>query len=308
MPTDVLPILAACFLIVGGLYASVGHAGASGYLAVMTLFSITPEFMRPTALAINVLVASIAFAQFARAGHFSWALFWPFAAGSIPAAYVGGLMGLPTHALKIAIGVVLILTACRMFWVAVRAPASGASPHPPRPLVAMAVGSVVGLIAGLTGTGGGIFLSPVMLILNWADTKRTAATASLFVLLNSVAGLAGLLSAGWRPAPWLPVLAIAACLGGLIGSTLGSRRATPRALNLALAAVLLLAGLKLLLAEHRSADRPGTLLHAVGATPPESVTFEQVSAAVRRGDHDSGRYRADRSVAANERARAGGAA
>ena len=247
MPADALPILALCFLIVGALYASVGHAGASGYLAVMALLSVAPEVMRPTALAINVLVATIAFVQFARAGHFSWALFWPFAAASIPAAFVGGMIHLPAHALKVAIGVVLLLTAFRMAWVAMHPPMSKAAPSPPHTPVALAVGGVLGLVAGLTGTGGGIFLSPVMLLFNWADTKRTAATASLFILLNSLSGLSGLASAGWRPAPSLAVLAAAACVGGLIGATIGSGRATPRALNLALAAVLLIAGAKLVL-------------------------------------------------------------
>lgn len=247
MPADALPILVACFLIVGALYAAVGHAGASGYLAVMALISIAPEVMRPTALAINVLVATIAIVQFARAGHFNWPLFWPFAATSIPAAFVGGMIRLPAHALKVAIGVVLLLTAFRMAWVALNPPASKAGPSPPRAPVALTVGGVLGLVAGLTGTGGGIFLSPVMLLCNWADTKRTAATAALFILLNSAAGLTGLASAGWRPTPSLAVLATAACIGGLIGSTLGSRRATPRVLNIILAAVLLVAGAKLVL-------------------------------------------------------------
>lgn len=248
MPADALPILAVCFVIVGALYASVGHAGASGYLAVMALLSVAPEVMRPTALAINVLVATIAFVQFARAGHFSWAIFWPFAAASIPAAFLGGRLRVPPDALKGAIGVVLLLTAFRMAWVALHAPKSKYGPTPPRIPVALAVGGILGLVAGLTGTGGGIFLSPLMLLLNWADTKRTAATAALFILLNSLAGLSGLASAGWTPTPSLAVLAAAACIGGLIGSTLGSRRATPRAMNLVLAAILLIAGGKLILA------------------------------------------------------------
>jgi len=248
MPTDILPLLAVCFLVVGALYASVGHAGASGYLAVMALLSVAPEVMRPTALAINVLVATIAFAQFARAGHFSWRLFWPFAAASIPAAFLGGRLQVPPGPLKIAIGVVLLASAARMAWVALRPPKSKAEPRPPAIPIALAIGGILGLIAGLTGTGGGIFLSPVMLLLNWADTKRTAATAALFILFNSVAGLTGLASAGWTPTPALALLAATACIGGLIGSSVGSRRATPRALNFALAAVLLIAGAKLVLA------------------------------------------------------------
>ncbi|MBS0186611.1 MAG: sulfite exporter TauE/SafE family protein [Planctomycetes bacterium] len=194
MPADTLAILAVLFLIVGALYASVGHAGASGYLAVMALVGVEAAVMRPTALSINVLVAVIAFTQFACAGHFSWTLFWPFAVASIPAAYVGGLVQLPQQALKAAIGVVLVLTAVRMAFVAWRPPKAASAPRPPSMPVALAVGSGLGFLAGLTGTGGGIFLSPVILLMGWADPKRTAATSSLFILVNSFAGLGGLAS------------------------------------------------------------------------------------------------------------------
>ncbi|MBX9736133.1 MAG: sulfite exporter TauE/SafE family protein [Phycisphaerales bacterium] len=247
MPTDAIPILAALFLIVGALYAAVGHAGASGYLAVMALMSVEAAVMRPTALTINILVATIAFVQFARAGHSRWALFWPFAAASIPAAFVGGMIHLPAHVLKIAIGIVLVLTAARMAHVAWRPPVALRETHAPRRPAMLAIGAVLGFIAGVTGTGGGIFLSPVLLLFSWADTKRTAATASLFILVNSAAGVAGLVKGGWTPPAHLWPLAACAALGGLIGATLGSGRATPRALNFTLAAVLLIAGAKLVL-------------------------------------------------------------
>lgn len=248
MPTDALPILVIAFLVVGALYASVGHAGASGYLAVMALVGMDALVMRPVALAINVLVATIAFVQFARAGYFSWALVWPFAAASIPAAFLGGRFHIPASALKVAIGIVLLLAAARMAWVALRSSRLGKEAKPPAVPVAIGIGGVLGLVAGITGTGGGIFLSPMMLLFNWADTKRTAATASLFILVNSLAGLGGLVSAGWKPTGELAILAAAACIGGLVGASLGSRHATPRALNLALAAVLLIAGAKLMFA------------------------------------------------------------
>lgn len=244
MPADTLAILAVLFLIVGALYASVGHAGASGYLAVMALVGVEAAVMRPTALSINVLVAAIAFTQFARAGHFSWALFWPFAVASVPSAYLGGLIQLPQHALKVAIGIVLVLTAVRMAFVAWR-PTKAREPRPPSMPVALAVGSGLGFLAGLTGTGGGIFLSPVILLMGWADPKRTAATSSLFILVNSVAGLGGLASRGWTPTASLWLLAACAGAGGITGATLGSRRATPRTLNVLLAVVLLIAGAKL---------------------------------------------------------------
>jgi uncharacterized membrane protein YfcA len=250
MPADTLLILTPLFLVVGAFYACVGHAGASGYLAVMALLSVAPEMMRPTALAINVLVATIAFVQFARAGHFSWALAWPFLAASIPAAYLGGTIDLPDRPLRAAIGGVLLLTALRMGATALRpAAAPNASPatRPPALPAALATGGVVGLISGLTGTGGGIFLSPILLLARWADTKRTAATSACFILANSLAGLGGLAGGGWTPQPWLIVLAGAACVGGVMGAHFGSRRATPRALTALLAGVLLIAGAKLMM-------------------------------------------------------------
>lgn len=240
-----LPILVLLFLLVGAMYASVGHAGASGYLAVMALLGVDAMVMRPTALSINILVASIAFTQFARAGHFSWRLFWPFAIASIPSAFIGGQLPVPRGPIRIAIGVVLLCGAFRMAWIALRPRVVPREPKPPMVPAALVVGGLLGLVAGFTGTGGGIFLSPVMLILGWADPKRTAATASLFILANSIAGLAGLASAGWSPPSFLPLLAAAACIGGGVGSYVGSRRATPRMLNLLLAFVLLAAGAKL---------------------------------------------------------------
>ncbi len=244
---DVLLTLTVLFLFVGAVYASVGHAGASGYLAVMALVGVETVAMRPTALAINVLVAIIAFSQFARAGHFRWQLFWPFAVTSAPAAFIGGLIDLPPRPLGAAIGLVLLLSAGRMFWSAWRPRLSGDEPHSPPHAAALTAGAALGLAAGLTGTGGGIFLSPLLLLFNWADTKQTAAAASLFILLNSVAGLTGLAASGWRPDWELGVLAPAACLGGVAGAWFGSRRATPRALRLLLGAVLALAATKLLL-------------------------------------------------------------
>jgi uncharacterized membrane protein YfcA len=248
MPADSLTILATLFLIVGALYASVGHAGASGYLAVMALMSVDGAVMRPTALSINILVATIAFVQFARAGHFRWELFWPFAAASIPAAFLGGLVQLPAHALKVAIGVVLVLTAARMVYVAWRPPRASRDPRAPHLPAMLTVGAALGFVAGLTGTGGGIFLSPILLLMRWADPKRTAATASLFILVNSVAGVAGVVASGSTPPPSLWLLAACAGAGGVIGATIGSRRATPRGLNITLAAVLAIAGAKLVLA------------------------------------------------------------
>ena len=245
MTDGTLMLLASLFVLVGALYASVGHAGASGYLAVMALVGVEAGVMRPTALSINVLVATITFAQFARAGHFSWRLFWPFAVASMPAAFFGGMIPVPPGPLKIGIGVVLLLSAGRMVWTSVRPPKAGAVPREPALPVALGSGGVIGLVSGLTGTGGGIFLSPVMIVMNWADMKRTAATASLFILVNSIAGLGGLATKGWTPGKDLAILAAAACVGGAAGAYFGSRVADPKTLRLLLAAVLLVAGVKL---------------------------------------------------------------
>jgi len=240
-------MLAVWFLLVGGLYASVGHAGASGYLAVMALMSVDAVVMRPTALTLNVVVATIAFVQFARAGHFSWRLFWPLAVASIPAAYLGGTIQLPSGALQVAIGAILLLTAARIAWTAARPPGRKGEPRPPPVLPLMGCGAAIGLVSGLTGTGGGIFLSPIMLLCHWADTRRTAAIAAPFILVNSMGGLGGLASRGWTAPPSLAILALAAGVGGLVGSTLGSRRGTPAVLRLLLACVLAIAGGKLVL-------------------------------------------------------------
>lgn len=248
MPADSIAILAMLFLAVGMLYAAVGHAGASGYLAVMALMGVDAASMRPTALVVNIVVAAIAFTQFSRAGHFRWALFWPFAATSVPTAFVGGMIHLPAHALKVAIGAVLVITAARMAYGAWRPPASPLAPRPPHLSAMLVVGAMLGLVAGLTGTGGGIFLSPVLLLMRWADPKCTAATASLFILVNSVSGAAGVLVDGWVPPTSLMPLAACAAVGGIAGATIGSRKASPRILNVLLAAVLLVAGVKLVLA------------------------------------------------------------
>ena len=242
MPEN-LPLLAVAVLIVALLYSSVGHAGASGYIAVMALFAFTPAVIKPTALVLNILVASIATWQFWRAGYFSWRLFWPFAVLSVPMAFVGGYVNLPTHAFKVLVGVVLLFSAVRFL---VRPPADEVAREPSRPL-AISLGAGLGLLAGLTGTGGGIFLTPLLLLMRWARTKTAAAVSALFILVNSAAGLLGNV-AGTRQFPaFALVLAAAAVLGGAVGSYWGSRRLSHTAIKRCLAVVLLIAGTKLIL-------------------------------------------------------------
>ena len=226
--------------LVALLYASVGHAGATGYIAVMTLCGLAPGVIRPTALLLNVIVATIATVQFFRAGHFRSGIFWPLAAASVPCAAL--------------VGVVLLLSALQIVRAAVNRQEAGpvegdATAQDPRPLgriVLATLGGAIGLLSGLTGVGGGVFLTPALLALRAAPVKQIAAITAPFILVNSLAGLAGGLFAG-RPLPpiSLPVIA-AAVLGGAIGSQLGAFRLPVRTLRLLMAAVLAFASVKLL--------------------------------------------------------------
>ena len=228
--------------VIAFLYSSVGHAGASGYIATMTLCGLAATVIRPTALVLNILVASIGSFQFWRAGHFRWKLFWPFALLSVPAAYLGGYLQLPAAILKIVIGVVLLLSALRLFF------RRGDPPDiaPPFLPVAIGTGATIGFLSGLTGTGGGIFLTPLMLFCHWSRTKQASATSALFILVNSIAGLIGFMTAKQSVPSLGLILAAAAILGGGTGSYLGSRRFPVRAISILLATVLVIAGAKLI--------------------------------------------------------------
>lgn len=244
MAGDTLGLTALIFMA-AVLYSAVGHAGASGYLAAMAFMGLAPEAMRPTALALNVLVATIATARYAGAGHFEWRVFWPFALGAVPFAFLGGSMQLPSHAYKAAVGAMLLLAAAELARSARRPEPAGNGQAPLVP--AMLVGAVIGLLSGLTGTGGGIFLSPVMLFAGWSGTRRTSGVSAAFILANSVASLAGA-AVSWAALPSaLPLWLAAAALGGLIGAQLGSRVLPVFAIRYALAAVLIVAGAKMLL-------------------------------------------------------------
>lgn len=243
MPLETLLLLTAGVFVIAVLYSSVGHAGASGYIAVMSLLSLAPSDIKPTALALNVLVASIATWQFFRAGHFSWELFWPFAVLAAPFAFLGGYISLPTHTFKIILGLVLMYSALRFLLVAQVDKMISALPR----WQALMSGAGIGLLSGLTGTGGGIFLTPLLLLKGWAQVKQAAAVSALFILVNSVAGLAGYVSnAKSLPALILPLF-VAAALGGGVGSYLGSRRFDAVIIKRFLAIVLLIASTKLIL-------------------------------------------------------------
>ena len=237
-------LLAALFLVAATLYGSVGHAGASAYLASMALVGIAPEVMKPTALVLNILVASIVTLRFAREGYVRPRSILPFLAGSVPAAFIGGGLTLPGEIYRPLVGVVLLVAAARFGWTASRA-GPDIPPRAPWP-AAIAAGAGIGLLAGLTGTGGGIFLTPVLLAAGWAGTRFAAGTSAAFILANSISGLAGnLASVGSLPSA-IPLWLGAAAVGGAIGSQLGSRQLPSPWIRRALAVVLLVAGLKLI--------------------------------------------------------------
>ena len=248
MTAEVVVALTLAVFAVAVLYASVGHAGASGYLAAMALLGVAPAAMKPTALALNILVATIASWKFRRAGHFSWRLFWPFALTSVPMAFLGGRIALPIELYRSAVGIVLLASAYRL----ARRPAPAAPndrpasppPVPPMP-VALLLGAVLGFLAGLVGVGGGIFLSPLLLLMGWATVRTTAAVSALFILVNSAAGLLGNVASVHALPREIPILLLAVAAGGWIGAELGSRRLPPLAIRRLLAAVLTLAGVKL---------------------------------------------------------------
>lgn len=243
MTPDHLALLTLGVFVVAFLYSSVGHAGASGYIAVMSLMGLAPASIKPTALALNILVATIGSWQFWRAGHFSMRLFWPIALLSVPCAWIGGYVALPGHVFQKLVGVVLLSSAVRFV---VSPPPEQEPTEPPR-IGAVAIGGWIGLLSGLTGTGGGIFLTPVLLFLHWARAKNAAAVSALFILVNSIAGLAGNVTSTGQFPDFAFVLLVAAGIGGTIGSHLGSRRFDPALIKRLLAAVLLIAGTKLLL-------------------------------------------------------------
>jgi len=247
MESTIVAALAAGMLVAAFAYASVGHGGASAYIAAMALAGIAPQEMRPIALVLNVLVSSLATYKFWRAGHFRWRLFWPFAAVSIPFAYLGGAITLPGHVYKVVVGVVLLYAAWQL-WLSGRKGDEMRPVREPPIVAAMLIGGVMGVLSGLTGVGGGIFLSPFLLMLGWAGTKQTSAVAAPFILVNSLSGLAAILvskSVGLPNYIW--PLAAAVLIGGWLGAEYGSRRFANPVVRRVLAVVLALAGGKMIM-------------------------------------------------------------
>jgi uncharacterized membrane protein YfcA len=241
MMTFELLIVIAVFAV-AVLYSSVGHGGASGYLAVMAFLAVSPTVTRPTALVLNLFVASIAFVQFYRAKHFDWKIFLPFAAASVPFAFLGGTIHLPTTVYKMILGATLMLAAIRL---AINLKSEG-EPRAPKIWICLIIGAVLGLVSGLVGVGGGIFLTPILLLMNWTETKKAAGISALFIFVNSMSGLSGNYAQVLQLPSSVWLWAAAAIIGGVTGSTLGSYRFNSLTLRRVLAVGLLIAGAKLI--------------------------------------------------------------
>jgi hypothetical protein len=239
-------IVLLCSLIFGValLYSSVGHAGASGYLAAMALLDVSPALMKPSALVLNILVASIGTWRFATAKAIRLRLLAPFAFASIPCAFLGGVIHLPTTSYRIVLGFILVYGA---YHLAVRIPASESLTPMRHWAVGAGLGSGIGFLSGLVGVGGGIFLSPLLLLKRWAGARETAGVSVAFILVNSIAGLLGHVTVVKSVPTVAPVFAVCAVAGGFAGSSLGARHLSFRSLRYLLAVVLAIAGVKLVL-------------------------------------------------------------
>ena len=234
-----IPVL---LLIVAFLYASVGHGGASGYIAVLTLFNIAMPVYKPVVLVLNIIIAGIAFIQFYRAGYFKWKLAWPFLVTSIPAAFIGSQFKTSEHVYNLILGIALLFPIIRLLS---KSPAEKTAIKQVQLLPALIWGAVIGLAAGFLNIGGGIFLSPVIILLAWGNTKDAAAVSSLFIVCNSTAGLAaaGLSSSSFTTTSFVWIGA--AVIGGLTGAYLGSHRFKLTTVRYILATVLCIAAVKL---------------------------------------------------------------
>jgi len=242
--TTVIVVLCLLFALGAALYSSVGHGGASAYIAAMALFAVAPEVMKPTALALNLLVAGFGTLRYARGGLTNWKLVLAFAVTATPAAFIGGAIHLPSVYYKPLVGLLLWAASARLLWQP-KALAERATNAPPL-WVSLPAGAVLGLLAGLTGTGGGIFLSPLIILNAWEEPRRTSGVVAAFILLNSIAGLAGNVSSVGHLPHQLPLFLASVAAGALVGTWLGVERLPRPWLLRTLGVVLVVAGAKLL--------------------------------------------------------------
>jgi uncharacterized protein len=231
-------------LIIATLYSSVGHGGASGYLAVMSLFCLSSVVIKPTVFILNIFVSTLAFMQFYRAGFFSASTFWPFAIGSIPCAFLGGFMSTSTSTYKILIGIVLLFSIYPLL-IQPQVEMEKREKRPPL-LLSYLAGVGIGFVSGLIGIGGGIFLSPLLLLTGWANAKKTSAISAAFIVVNSLAGLCGYIYHIKDLPEEIAFFSLAAIIGGMIGSQLGAYRLRASEIRRLLGIVLMMAAFKLI--------------------------------------------------------------
>lgn len=229
------------FFTVAFLYASVGHGGASGYLALMALFGFSASVMKPTALLLNLMVSLIAFISFYRARHFKQALLWPLVAASIPFAYLGSVLSVSELFYKKILGIVLVLSVIRLLWNSADKPLLPG----PKWYVLSIIGALIGLVSGMIGMGGGILLSPLLLLMRWSNLKQTAAISAIFIFLNSAAGIAGQTRTGFNFSPQILTIIGFVLAGGALGAYIGAEKLRVKNMKFILAAVLVLAAGKL---------------------------------------------------------------
>ena len=230
--------------LAAALYSTVGHGGASAYLAIMALFAVAPETMRPTALALNLVVAGFAGLRYWHAGQINLRLLAAFVVTAAPAAFLGGTIHVAPEFYRPVVGLLLWASAARLFWQPSRL--ARREPHPPSLAITLPSGAGLGLLAGLTGTGGGIFLSPLVILLGWEDARKTSGVAAGFIFINSLAGLAGNLASARSLPGELPILVAAVAAGALAGTWLGAGRLPKPRLLQGLGLVLAIAGAKLI--------------------------------------------------------------
>ena len=240
MPNDFALVLFILLVgVIAALYASVGHGGASGYLAIMALFGVSAVFMRPSALILNIAVSALATFAFVKAGHFRWRLLWPFIVTSIPFAYWGGTLAIDETVFKILVAATLLLAAVRLFM-----PQKIIATKPLVTVDALACGAAIGFLSGLVGVGGGIFLTPLLILCAWATPREAAAVSAPFIFLNSIAGLVGLMSHNVSFPDWLWWTCASAVVGGWLGAKWSAETASQTRLRVILGFVLLVAAVK----------------------------------------------------------------
>lgn len=235
------------FFLIATLYSSVGHGGASGYLALFALLGVASTASAPAALVLNVVVAGISFYNYYRAGFFPAKLFLSFAVTSIPCAFLGGLIHPAVRTYQLLLGAALVFTSARMLFASVLKPADDTQPSKFMWIYGGLIGCILGFISGMVGIGGGVFLSPILLLAGWADVKHTAGVSSAFIVVNSLAGILGhFLRDNIHLTPFIPIIAVVIA-GGVTGSFIGSHKVSERWLQRLLGIVLSVAGGKLLI-------------------------------------------------------------